>query len=1751
MMSLHSWLRRVRVQFQSIARRVGPTSRKPVRDVEYLTAVQVLETRCLPATIAFDNLTGALVFTSQNGEADDLAVVGVGSTVTFQSLNSANTFQLAGDALTNPAFVLSSVVGTNDTLTIDVTQLSNGLQSLRFDLGDQDDSVSLTDFAGILSTQSEIVVDLGAGADVANLDSLAFAATLFGGPGSDQLTGTAFGDVFHWDAGDGDDVISAGDGDDEFQADTTSGVAGAANVSFDGGTGANSVSVSTGAGQNVRYAPDNVGVPNSGSIVVSDTADFAVSFQALTPITFIGAGSVLTVDASALPAVTMLTLADDPGDTAGTGGNMVSGDAGVETTFFSGFSGVTLIGGSGTETLSIDSLDTATPIVGSPLSVVQVDGGADDDIINIADLPNAVTIFARNLLGDTVNVAAGWTGGTDSVQANALLGIPFRSFASFSQGGGQLLVEGVPEFSISDAASIAEADGNSTFTVTARHAANISVSASVMFTTSDGTAIGGTDYVSTTISVPFLPTDADVVTGTAAATVLVPVTDESVVEDNETFSATLSDATDGGVTDARLLGTSTAAAIINNDDTAVLTLAIPSITESDADQAVNATVTLDSAVEGGLTAAFTTALGTAESTDVAFVTVSPLTFIGTAGEVRNIALTIFGDQIVEDNETFTVTLGTITGASAVQSAAVTSAGTPATGTINNDDTAVLTLAIPSITESDADQAVNATVTLDSAVEGGLTAAFTTALGTAESTDVAFVTAGPLTFVGTAGEVRNIALTIFGDQIVEDNETFTITLGTITGASAVQSAAVTSAGTPATGTISNDDTAMLTLSIPSITESNSAQTVNIVFAIDAAVEGGFQVPISAELGSAEASDVVLFGSETLTFVGNAGESFIRPVSVVGDEIVELDETFVIRFGDVVGTTTEQDVSITVESSETGVIVNDDLVITVESAGDDSAVTSLDSSNDEDNGNYTLREAILLSNAATGRQSVNFSALSGRTIVLDGGSLPTITADIDILGPTPNSPGDALSIIGNGRINSLNERDISVIGTFRLMTVDGATVELEYLHLTRGGAAGSGGGLLALNGADVTVRNSTFSYNGTGGSGGAIAAEGTSIVAVDGSTFMFNDAAASGGAIGLTSADLTITNSTFFQNEAANGGALSVDSASKATVVHATLADNTATQTGAAIRSQAPAGSVVLRRSIVGINNSTRTVNQQPVGAAADISGSITASDSVLNTDPLLSPLTDAGGPTLVMVPSRLLAGNGYRGNKSQSPAVDLISASSAPIPSPVTVDQRGLSGAGGERNDAGAVEVTSQQSPPIGVTGVRVVADTAVVNFQVANLSQPAGQTTEIDVVVREVVFTGLNAAGQPTFRPVSRVPQADVVSSTSAETVVSEANGRKIIRVPLNVSLSAGESSSVTLSLGAGVYRVAVLGRNSDGVSTLSYTPDQFLITPSDSAVIADAFRITSAATLAASSSSAVSAPLLAAEPTSSVAAGLLNVELDLHHLADDSEIPVGGDQKWIRSANGTLYVLEADGSFSRWDAAQWEQSGKTVFGPKVADLSPLYYENPEWLLTAVDAVPIHSPSTADLLVWLDSNIGFSSEDLSRYDGAILNNRAVFGDGEKWIRSDSGQWYYLLPDGLYKWKVGSGLKGTLIAELPTSVYQNPQLLTNATAISLDFNYDLHLVSGSDFRNLGGAQERWVAGRLPITASAAAQTSWFFVKPDGSLNLWSGNTDLSDSVFVAQVGTEYYRGEIESANDGLSDLYDTDRFFADWKSLLAL
>jgi hypothetical protein len=316
----------------------------------------------------------------------------------------------------------------------------------------------------------------------------------------------------------------------------------------------------------------------------------------------------------------------------------------------------------------------------------------------------------------------------------------------------------VPGISIGDATL---AEGN-TGTVNAQFDVTLSAASSqtitVSYATSDGTAIGGADYQASSGTLTFSP-------GQTVKSIIVPVTGESLVELNETFSVNLSGATNATIADAAGAGT------ITNDDSA--TLAINDVTLAEGNTGTTSftfTATLSAAVDVPVSVSFATANGTATTADSDYVAASgTLNFTGTAGETKTMTVDVNGDPKVELEETFLVNLSGLTAGGR----SATLADSQGQGTISNDDSA--TLAIDDVTLAEGNAGTRSftfTATLSAAVDSPVSVNFAAANGTATTADADYAAAsGTLNFAGTAGETKTMTVNVNGDQKVELNEAF--------------------------------------------------------------------------------------------------------------------------------------------------------------------------------------------------------------------------------------------------------------------------------------------------------------------------------------------------------------------------------------------------------------------------------------------------------------------------------------------------------------------------------------------------------------------------------------------------------------------------------------------------------------------------------------------------------------------------------------------------------------------------------------------------------------------------------------------------------------------------------------------------------------------------------------------------------------------------------------------------------------------
>lgn len=553
-------------------------------------------------------------------------------------------------------------------------------------------------------------------------------------------------------------------------------------------------------------------------------------------------------------------------------------------------------------TITRSNTDTAVSVVVNTANGSATAGSdytaISNQTVNFSAGGSATATVAVSVAGDTV------LEGNETFNVN--LSNPSGASILDGQGVGTINNDDSASIAIADV-SIAEGNSgtsNAGFVVTLTGA--VQGGFTVPVSSSNGSATAGSDYTA-------VPGGTLLnFTGTAGETrtLNVGVLGDSVLEANETFQVILGSPSQAGVTvsDGNATGT------INNDDSASLAINDVTVLEGNGGSAAASfTVTLTGAVQGGFNLPVSSANGsaTAPSDYTAIGGGEFLSFTGTAGETRIATVNVIGDTVLEANETFMVNLGT------PSNAAVQIGDGSGTGTINNDDSASISINDVAISEGNSGTS-NAvfTVTLSNAVQGGFTVLPSTANFTATApSDFAPYAGGALNFAGTSGETQTLTVLVNGDAVLEANENYFVNLGL------PSNGAVTLGDAQGLGTINNDDSASLSINDVSVTEGNTG-TVNATFTITltGATQDAFEVPVSSADGSATVANsdyVAIPGGTTRAFTGALGETRTISVVVNGDTAVEPNETFTVNLGTPVGT------AVTVSDAQgVGTINNDD-------------------------------------------------------------------------------------------------------------------------------------------------------------------------------------------------------------------------------------------------------------------------------------------------------------------------------------------------------------------------------------------------------------------------------------------------------------------------------------------------------------------------------------------------------------------------------------------------------------------------------------------------------------------------------------------------------------------------------------------------------------------------------------------------------------------------------------------------------------
>jgi hypothetical protein len=338
-----------------------------------------------------------------------------------------------------------------------------------------------------------------------------------------------------------------------------------------------------------------------------------------------------------------------------------------------------------------------------------------------------------------------------------------------------------------------------------------------------------------------------------------------------------------------------------------------------------------------------------------------------------------------------------------------------------------------------------------------------------------------------------------------------------------------------------------------------------------------------------------------------------------------------------------------------------------------------SNTNDSGAGSLRQA--LANANDG-DTIHFGIagtitltigelLVDKSVTISGPGAASLTVDGNLAGRVFHVSSGVTATIAGLTITNGNAQDEGP-NTGGGIYNDHATLALDNCTVS-GNYAGWGGGGIHNSSGTLTVTNSTFSGNSANylfgvGSGGGIFTEGydgNATLTVTNSTFSGNYARLVGGGIcndGFGSATLTVNNSTFSGNSA-ESGASGIFNGGSMTI-----------------------GSTILNGGYGNLYNLYGTVSSLGYNLSSDDGGGLlTAIGDQINTDPLLGPLQDNGGPTFTHAPltgsAAIDAGKNFAAGTNDQRGPGFVR----------TFDNASTANAnGGDGTDIGAFEV---QGPP--------------------------------------------------------------------------------------------------------------------------------------------------------------------------------------------------------------------------------------------------------------------------------------------------------------------------------------------------------------------------------------------------------------------------------------------------------------------------
>ncbi len=532
---------------------------------------------------------------------------------------------------------------------------------------------------------------------------------------------------------------------------------------------------------------------------------------------------------------------------------------------------------------SLDFLVTLSAVSATDVTFSVNTSTSDAEVTDFTAISNQTVTIPMGSTSATVSVLVAADTIVEATETILLtLSTPVGASISTGVGTGSIINDDQALIRISSASSALES-ANAAVTITSSNV--IEGLAAVNFSAFDGN--NPVLFLNAASKQDFSVTPATASISSGSVPGVITVSEDSLVEAPEQFRVILTGVTAPNGIDPMAVSIDPAAnthvhTILNNDVTNAATTAA-SITEGTSGGVqLTFTVTLSVAAAAPVEVLVSTANFGANPADAAdYSSLTNLVVSFAPGFTsRTFSIEIVSDDIVEANETLQVLL---TDPALPIATIITSA---VTGTINNDDSAVITVNSPSQAEGNSGSApLNFNIRLDHPVQGTVSVNYASSDGTATLADGDYIASSGTAIFPSTGQLSIRNVPIIGDSNFEPNETLTFTLSSLNLPSGIT--AVTISGIPGTGTILNDDapggpsTVVLSAPLPTSTPFTSGVSYPVSFTVSAAMRPSGTAVVSATrqglptLSPISCTPTLVNGSNANELVGNCSLSPTAP------------------------------------------------------------------------------------------------------------------------------------------------------------------------------------------------------------------------------------------------------------------------------------------------------------------------------------------------------------------------------------------------------------------------------------------------------------------------------------------------------------------------------------------------------------------------------------------------------------------------------------------------------------------------------------------------------------------------------------------------------------------------------------------------------------------------------------------------------------------------------------------------------------